>query len=360
MEPLATRLANANTLLASYAVPHGGLAGRVLPEAEDPHRMPFQRDRDRIVHTQAFRRLQGKTQVFVAGEGDHFRTRLTHTVEVSQVSRDLARTLGLNEDLAECIALAHDLGHPPFGHAGEEAIHLWMRTQDEHFDHNEQSLRLVTVLEQHSRFSAGLNLHGEVLEGLRKHSLEGRQHTLEAQAVDIADEVAYTAHDCDDGLTAGLFSIADIRDIPFVHDADAVRRERGTSLRGAILRLLVADVLEETDRRLREHGIQTLEDVRGASEPMVAFSERMTRSLAEWKQFLWRHLYLHPRVVAPMEEGQQLLLSLCQRFLEQPTDKILALQKRTGGTLPTAIKDYVAGMTDAFARTTAQDLGLRR
>jgi dGTPase len=358
MSSLPDRILHANALLAPYAVRHDGLWGRERPEDPDQSRTPFQRDRDRIIHTQAFRRLQGKTQVFVAGEGDHYRTRLTHTVEMSLVSRDLARVLGLNEDLAECVALAHDLGHPPFGHAGEEAIHLWMKTQGERFDHNDQSLRLVTVLEQHTRFAPGLNLQREVIEGLRKHSLAGKQHTLEAQAVDIADEIAYTAHDCDDGLTAGLFSIADIADIPFIAQANTARRERGTALRGAIIRLLVADVIAESEKRIGASGVRTLEDAQALPRPLVAFSEDMRSALNEWRDFLWKHMYLHPLVVSPMQDGQQLLLGLCQYFLKTPSDKILSLQKRTQSTLPAAIKDYVAGMTDAFARDMGEELGV--
>ncbi|HLD71473.1 MAG TPA: dNTP triphosphohydrolase, partial [Candidatus Peribacteraceae bacterium] len=173
MKDLKERLAAANSLLAPYAVPHQGLLGRVHKEADDETRFPFQRDRDRIIHTQAFRRLKGKTQVFVTGDTnfgtDHYRTRLTHTLEVAILSRDMARTLGLNEDLAESVALAHDLGHPPFGHAGEEALDHWMHDYDLHFEHNAQSLRLATILEQHSSQWQGLNLNREILEGLQKH-----------------------------------------------------------------------------------------------------------------------------------------------------------------------------------------------
>ena len=177
VKTLDDRITAANSLLASHAVPIQGQRGREQKEPGDETRFPFQRDRDRIIHTQAFRRLKGKTQVFVAGEGDHYRTRMTHTMEVTQLSRDIARTLSLNEDLAECIALAHDLGHSPFAHMGEEALDAWMKKQGSHFEHNEQSLRVVTLLEEHSSAYRGLNLNREVLEGLKKHSTEKSSHT---------------------------------------------------------------------------------------------------------------------------------------------------------------------------------------
>ena len=231
MQPLKDRLAAANTLLAPYAVPHEGVLGRTYPEAPDGTRFPFQRDRDRIIHTQAFRRLKGKTQVFVAGThgstqlttSDHVRTRLTHTMEVAQISRDIARTMGLNEDLAEAVALSHDLGHPPFGHAGEEALDRWMKKHGGSFEHNIQSHRVVTVLAEHSTQFPGLNLHQEILEGILKHRTphdggivsgemvsgewsHSRSHdltthhspSLEAQIVNLSDEIAYTGHDCED------------------------------------------------------------------------------------------------------------------------------------------------------------------
>ncbi len=336
--------------LASYAVPPSGYLDREIREEADPHRLPFQRDRDRIVHTQAFRRLQGKTQVFVAGEGDHYRTRLTHSLEVALVSRDLARTLGLNEDLAECIALAHDLGHPPFGHAGEEALDAWMRTHGLSFEHNEQSLRIITLLEEHIPGQPGLNLQKEIVEGLQKHSLTGKQHTLEAQLVNIADEISYTAHDCEDGLKAELFPFEQIKDIPLIRQAYALTQPRGTSLRGGLIRILHADVLAETRKRLDAHGVRTLADVQSCAEPLVGFSPNVHDLLDEWRTFLWSNFYVHPKVIAPMQEGQQILIALCQHYFANPADKILTLQNRTKSSLPEAVKDYVAGMTDAYAK----------
>ncbi|MEK7218562.1 MAG: dGTP triphosphohydrolase [Patescibacteria group bacterium] len=357
---------------APYAVPSAGLLGRTVAEPEDPTRNPFQRDRDRIIHTQAFRRLQGKTQVFVAGEGDHYRTRLTHTMEVAQIGRDVARTLGLNEDLAECIALAHDLGHPPFGHRGEEALDAWMEGHGLSFEHNDQSVRIVTLLEQHSPLAAGLNMNREVVEGMQKHrealprtrrslrftpsAIEGLASvrgglSLEAQVVNCADEIAYSGHDCDDGLRAGLFSMEDIASLPLVRRANGQRKARGTELRGAIIHLLVSDLYAETARRLQAAGIRTVRDVYDSAEPLVSFSRAMEEDLGGLRSFLWERMYNHPRVSEAGAEGQGILRWLCDRFFGDPTEKVLELKRLTGSTLPEAVKDYVAGMTDSYART---------
>lgn len=354
MKPLSIRIKEANSLLAPYAVPIQGTLGRVEKELEDDTRFPFQRDRDRIIHTQAFRRLQGKTQVFVAGEGDHYRTRLTHTMEVAQLSRDMARTLSLNEDLAECIALAHDLGHPPFAHMGEAALDTWMQKNGSHFEHNEQSLRVVTLLEEHSTLHRGLNLHREVLEGLKKHqnqrSAKDHAPSLEAQIVNIADEIAYSAHDCDDGMRAGLFTINDLSIIPLVKEALELSKMRKTSLRGAIIHLLVHDLYRTTDAELTRQKIRTLEDVYGAAAPIVKFSDAMSASIKILHTFLNEQMYSHPRVREANTQGQEIITALCEKLLKNPTDKVLALQKRTGSSLAEAVKDYIAGMTDAYAK----------
>jgi dGTPase len=331
MDSLTERLSAANSLLAPYAVPLNGTLGRVQPERDDETRFPFQRDRDRIIHTQSFRRLQGKTQVFVAGEGDHYRTRLTHTMEVAQLSRDIARTLGLNEDLAESIALAHDLGHPPFAHMGEEALDAWMRKHGSHFEHNEQSLRTVTVLED-------LNLNREILEGLQKHRKDGehpRSPSLEAQLVNIADEIAYSAHDYDDGLRAGLFAPGENEQL-FGDDS--------------VIHQLVHDLYKTTEENLKRLGINTLDDVYAATEPLVKFSDTMRNSLRQLQHFLNERMYSHPRVLEASRQGQQIITRVCDKLAAAPTEKVLALQKRTGSSLTEAVKDYVAGMTDAFAK----------
>lgn len=357
MDDLHSRMQARNALLAPYAVPNEGQLGRTMKEPEDATRFPFQRDRDRLIHTQAFRRLQGKTQVFVAGEeSDHVRTRLTHTMEVAQIARDMARTLSLNEDLAECIALAHDLGHPPFGHRGEETLDRWSKEHGLSFEHNDQSVRIVTTLERHSALGAGLNLNLEVLEGMKKHREAWtdapfpRAMTLESQIVDKADEVAYLGHDSDDGLRTGLFSREEITRTLLGREADALTRKRETSLRGALIHLLVTDLYDETRRLLSSHGIRSLADVYASLVPLVEFSSAMRPKVRELRQFLFARMYEHPRVVQASEEGQRVIRRLCDAFLENPPEKVLALQRLTGSTLPEAVKDYVAGMTDGFAK----------
>jgi dGTPase len=355
----------ANDLLAPYAVMHGQ-SERMYPEDADVTRFPFQRDRDRIIHAQAFRRLQNKTQVFIAGEGDHYRTRLTHTMEVAQISRDAARTLRLNEDLAEAIALAHDLGHPPFGHAGEEALDTWMKQHGGHFEHNEQSQRVVTLLEDHSALYPGLNLTREVLDGLRKHqTIFDQPHlrfahapTLEAQVVNIADEIAYTGHDIDDGLAAGLFSISDLEQMPLAKQSIELTKKRGTSLRGAIIHTLLTDLYASTGDTLRRHHIKNFCDVEKATMKIITFSEEIEAPLAELRSFLRQRMYFNPEVRAKAVEGQRIITRLCDMLLASPPPKVLALQEKCSRAKPTgrqalheAVKDYVAGMTDRFATT---------
>lgn len=365
MFSLQDRLQQANTLLAPYAVPHEGTLGRVVKEPDDETRFPFQRDRDRIIHTQTFRRLKGKTQVFVAGGSDHVRTRLTHTMEVAQISRDIARTLRLNEDLAECIALAHDLGHPPFGHAGEEALDAWMQTQGSRFEHNEQSLRIVTLLEEHSSLSQGLNLNREVLEGLHKHRTPyddppgtGMMPHLEGQLVNLADEIAYTAHDCDDGLGAKLFTFDELTVLPLTKKAVAQSAARGTSLRGALIHLLVTDLYRSTEQELKTHAVHTQKDVSSAPTSLVRFSDAMQQELKELHDFLWQHLYLHPQVQACNAHGQSIVTALCRHYAKHPAEKIISLIKKTNGAPSEGIKDYVSGMTDAYAIRQAKELKL--
>ena len=358
MKPLSDRITQANSLLAPYAVPHGTHLGREHPEEEDDTRFPFQRDRDRIIHTLAFRRLKHKTQVFVAGKGDHYRTRLTHTMEVAQISRDMARTLGLNEDLAECIALAHDLGHPPFAHAGEEALHKEMARHNLRFEHNLQSLRLVTELEERSKKYPGLNLNREVLEGLMKHQTIfdpihdhalKRAPTLEAEIVNLADEIAYTAHDTDDGLRAEVLSLDAMRHIPLFAEALERTSEKKTEVRGSIIHLLVMDVYEETEKRLKGEQITSLDAVYAAGGELVAFSEEMTMKLQALREFLWQHFYQSPAVLEHSKKGQETIRTLFRAYEKSPPEKVLALQKRMGSSVEEAIKDYIAGMTDGFA-----------
>ncbi len=365
MKSLSTRLLKANTLLMPYSSPHGDGLGRAVPESDDNTRFPFQRDRDRIIHTQAFRRLKHKTQVFVAGHGDHYRTRITHTLEVAQISRDIARTLGLNEDLAEAIALAHDLGHTPFGHAGEEAMNACMKSVGKTFEHNEQSLRIVTVLEDRTSKYRGLNLSREILEGLMKHRTPHdtpnadsvtRSPTLEAQLVNLADEIAYTAHDTDDGLRAGLFSLQEVRKTRLGLLAAKQSEERKTELRGSIVDFLVTDLYAETELLLRKHSVTSLEDVYAASDPLVSFSATLTQNLEELRGFLWDHLYKSEAVQVQARRGQHIIRDLFSAFQKSPPQKVLELQKKTDGALEDAIKDYIAGMTDPFAIAAHSDL----
>ena len=368
MRTLQERMTKANALLAPYAVPHEGKLGRANQEPPDATRFPFQRDRDRIIHTQSFRRLKGKTQVFVTGGGDHFRTRLTHTFEVAQISRDIARTLGLNEDLSEAIALAHDLGHPPFGHAGEEALDLWMRDHGSHFEHNAQSLRIVTLLEERSSLESGLNLNREILLGLQKHTTPhdlpaevrratkaGHENThmtqglsLEAQVVNLADEIAYTGHDVDDGLRAKLFSESDLKKIPLAEQALEQSKARGMAARGAIIDLLITDLYACTEELLRS--IHDLDQVYASKEPLVRFSGAMKGALGALREFLWKRMYLHLDVLKANEQGKIVVRTLCKKLTTNPTPKVLEFQKRGGGTLIEAVKDYVAGMTDEYAQ----------
>jgi dGTPase len=362
---LLDRLQRANTLLAPYAAPHEGILGRVYEEPPDETRFPFQRDCDRIIHTQAFRRLKGKTQVFVAGThgspelttSDHIRTRLTHTMEVAQISRDIARALRLNEDLTEAIALAHDLGHPPFGHAGEAALDAWMHAHGGRFEHNEQSHRVVTLLAEHSTHFPGLNLNQEVLEGLLKYTTphDGGSSpmpcgmSLEGQIVNVADEIAYTGHDCEDGMRGELFTMDDLLRIPLAHLAEKRAQPRGTSLRGALIHVLVVDLLMHTQRLISDYAVRTGDDVAACTVPLARFSPATEGKLRELRDFLWQRMYLHPDVLDRSREGQRVIQNLCDRYVHEPPPKVLDIQHRTASALPEAVKDYVAGMTDSYA-----------
>jgi len=364
MLSLHDRAARAQALLAPYAVPVLGTLGRVYEEPLDKTRFPFQRDRDRVLHSQAFRRLKHKTQVFVSGHGDHYRTRITHTLEVSQVSRDIARTLGLNEDLAECIALSHDLGHTPFGHAGEEAMDACMKEYGQSFEHNEQSLRVVRLLEVRTSSYSGLNLSCEVLEGLLKHRtphdhpdvLLPRSSSLEAQVVNLADEIAYTAHDTDDGLRADQFTMEDLYSTKLGTLALAQAKEHNTEVRGSIVDLLVRDLYEETEQALRDMKIKTLQDVYAAKTSIVRFSPEMDALLSEHRKFLWDRLYRSSSVLTQAQRGKKTIAALFIAYRKQPPARVKELMKKTGGTKEEAIKDFIAGMTDTYALTSLSEI----
>jgi dGTPase len=378
---------------APYSCDPAMSRGRLAPEEDSPTRSPFQRDRDRIIHSTAFRRLKHKTQVFVAPDGDHFRTRLTHSIEVSQIARSLARALGLDEDLAETLALAHDLGHPPFGHVGEDALDVPMRPYGG-FDHNAQTLRLVTRLERRYAEFDGLNLSWETLEGLVKHNgpllgADGKpalRHlergiplailefdrnwpldlasfaSAEAQAAAIADDIAYNAHDIDDGVAAGLFPLDELREVPFLRDIltevdrrhpglDDVRR-RHELVRRVITRA-VEDVIGESGHRIAGLAPRHAGEVRAASRAMVEFSPGMAAADRDIKAFLYPNMYRHPLVVPAREAAAVLVGNLFQSLLGEPMllpDSWRAdLPGLSDSQVARRICDYIAGMTDLYA-----------
>ena len=357
--------------LAAYAMRSGESRGRRHAEKEHPIRMVFQRDRDRIIHSTAFRRLEYKTQVFVNHEGDYYRTRLTHTMEAAQVTRTLARALQLNEDLAETVALAHDLGHTPFGHAGERTLDRLMAPYGG-FEHNGQSLRIVDALEERYPAFRGLNLSWEVREGIVKHS--GRYDrpqvrefdpeqapTLEAQIVDFADEIAYNAHDIDDGLKSGMLDPDELATVPVWADVTAevapavsgapLTVQRYQAVRRLIDRL-VTDLAETLDVRLQRDGIRTLADVRRVKPRLVDFSAAMTERNRELKTFLYDRLYTHHRVTRMTEKADRIMSALFEVYMAEPRQlppHVLRRTREDGESVPRVIADYIAGMTDRFA-----------
>jgi dGTPase len=378
--------------LAPYASRPELSRGRLKPEPESLMRSAFQRDRDRILHSAAFRRLKHKTQVFVYHEGDHYRTRLTHSIEVAQIARSIARILGLDEDLAEAVALAHDLGHPPFGHAGEEALDGAMAPFGG-FDHNEQTFRILTSLERRYAEFDGLNLTWECLEGIAKHNgpltgpgasakarargvpatiaeysrnardLElGGWPGVEAQVAALADDVAYNNHDIDDGLRAGLFEVADLADVPLVGPvfAEVAARYPGLEtsrlIHESVRRLIdrmVSDLLEETRRRLADAKPRNVEDIRRLDRSVVAFSPAMAENDRALKRFLFERMYRHERVFRPMTEASHVVRELFDAYLLAPQRLPAEWQAAAGspGSAQTArlVADYIAGMTDRYA-----------
>ena len=358
--------------MAPWATLPSRSLGRPLAEGRD-ERTPHQRDRDRVIHATAFRRLKHKTQVFVAHEGDHFRTRLTHSLEVAQVARSIARALRLNEDLAEAIALAHDLGHPPFGHAGERALDACMAGRGG-FDHNVQSLRVVTELERRYLAHDGLNLTWETLEGLAKHNgaasdphpviarmawpadaAPSRQATLEAQVAAIADDIAYNAHDIDDGLRAGLFDLDELRrlgGIAALLDGIAPGEPRAVyELMRRQITMMVRDVVAATTDGLVRLEPGGVDDIRAADVPLVSFSPACRAYDAALRDFLWRRVYDHPAVSGTMSAAVDLIGELFEAFVRDPARLPPEWRERTGGaSLHRAVADYIAGMTDTYAR----------
>jgi dGTPase len=378
---------------APYAADFAMSRGRLIPEPVSPTRSEFQRDRDRIIHSTAFRRLKHKTQVFLEHEGDHYRTRLTHTLEVAQIARSIARALGLDEDLAETLALAHDLGHTPFGHAGERALDRAMEAFGG-FDHNAQSLKIVTELERRYAAFDGLNLCWETLEGLVKHNgpltnRDGRpvgphadrplpaaiaaydqrhplelwtQASAEAQAAAIADDIAYNAHDIDDGLRSGILTLEELAEVPFLADllreiAEAypdLDRVRTThELQRRIITSLVEDVIAESLRTLADEQITSPEGIRQHTAAVIRFSEITLNHVKSLRAFLFPRLYRHPRIMADMRQAEETVDKLFRVFLEQP-DRLPeewreGLAAMDGLARATRIADFIAGMTDRYA-----------
>lgn len=357
--------------LAPYAAHAHRTRGRAFPEPPPAGRSEFQRDRDRIIHSGAFRRLEYKTQVFVNHEGDLFRTRLTHSLEVAQIARSVARTLALSEDLAEAVSLAHDLGHTPFGHSGQDSLNECMR-EHEGFEHNLQSLRVVDILEQRYGAFDGLNLCFETREGILKHCskrnaeklgdlgirfLKNQQPSLEAQLANLADEVAYNNHDVDDGLRSGLITLEQLEQVaifsrhlyevrrlyPQLHDRrlihETVRR---------MINTLVTDLAEESLRNIRRADPTSIDDVRNAP-PLIAFSAGIREEQQELKVFLRRNLYQHYKVQRMANKARRIVRELFQSFMAEPRLLPPEFQARAEGDTARAIADYIAGMTDRYA-----------
>lgn len=374
-------------ILATYACHAEESRGRLHPEDECSTRSAFQRDRDRIIHSAAFRRLEYKTQVFVNHEGDHYRTRLTHSIEVSQLARALCRQLRLDEDIAEAFALAHDLGHTPFGHAGEDVLAEMMAPYGG-YDHNAQSLRILTKLEQRYATFDGLNLTWETLEGIAKHNgpllVSGAEHqhlpraiqeynvihdlelagypSAEAQISSLADDIAYNNHDIDDGIRAGLFKLNDLRDVEITGEMLLAVENQYDTLPPArlshevirrLIKLMVDDVIAETTSRLQDAGVKHVNDIRQLGAPAVSFSEELQRKNAELKAFLFENMYRHYRVNRMSSKARRIIRDLFTLFHTEPECLPTEWQLQTdgAGTVKTAavVADYIAGMTDRFA-----------
>ena len=356
--------------LASFAATSGQSVGRIHPEKEPPYRTAFQRDRDRVIHSGAFRRLQYKTQVFVNHVGDYFRTRLTHSTEAAQVSRTVARALGLNEDLSEVIALAHDLGHTPFGHSGQDALHECMK---EHggFEHNLQSVRVVTKLEKRHPGFPGLNLTFETLESIRKHTIredlpleeEYRPEwspLLEGQVVDIADSIAYDAHDIDDSIKAGLLEEDALQELPLWQESQEAALSRYPGLTGKLLILQsvralinteVTDLVKMTLENVKRLGIDSIEAVRAAKEPIVTFSPQLEQKKLKLQRFLRQNVYEHHRVIAMQEKSKKFLREIFASYVGNPMQLPPKYQKWAEEVgLERSVCDYIAGMTDRYAQ----------
>jgi len=350
-------------MLAPYAT-FSADAVRVHADPDDDYRTAFQRDRGRIIHSKAFRRLKGKTQVFVAHAGDHYRNRLSHSLEVAQISRDLARNLGLNEDLAECIALAHDLGHTPFGHVGERKLNELVQPFDMTFEHNQQSRRILTDLEKKYPDFRGLNLTNDLLDGLAKHQTPydrageslSQWPSLEAQVVDIADEIAYTNHDIDDGLRAGILQRVDFTGLVLWEEATAevdpslpteAYNHRAVS---AIIDRMTRDLLAATEERIAAAGVDSLTAVQQADERLVGFSADFGKDVALLRSFLYKHFYLSEPVSVKSAAGAVVIGEIFQRLIADESRLPPEFAARLADApLHVVVADFIAGMTDNYA-----------
>lgn len=358
-------------ILAPYACFAGRSRGRVYEETPDVQRTCFARDRDRIIHSHAFRRLKGKTQVFVAHHGDHFRNRLTHTMEVAQLARDFSRNLRINEDLAEAIALAHDLGHTPFGHAGQQAMRELLHRFGYFFEHNQQSRRIVELLEQRHPEHRGLNVSWEVRDGLLKHRKSDYEKTeaisvygsLEAQIVDISDQIAYQNHDIDDGIRAGIFQLKDLEKLDIWKRASAnvsqydSERLQVSGIISSLVKVMAFDLLRETERRLQNLAPTTADDIRNAPESMAAFSQEIEMENDSLRHFLYSRFYRQPEVLSQSERGQQTIKRIFFFLLDnlQHIPKSLQFLLEQGEKPEIVIKDFIAGMTDDYALQFAKE-----
>lgn len=352
--------------LAPFAQKNATSRGRKHQELPDPERLPFQRDRGRIVHTNSFRRLKGKMQVVPPHKSDHFRNRLSHTLEVAQISRDLARSLRLNEDLAEAVALAHDLGHTPFGHSGEKALDLKMKEQGSFFEHNQQSLRIVEIFESRYLDFPGLNLSLEVLEGIQKHetffdrSSGNKIFTphLEAQLVDIADEIAYLSADLEDGLRGEFFAIEDLLGLEIPAQAIEGLPLEARSHRPAIIRRIIknflAKIVADTKDNLNKKSVQSLQDVQNSKTKIVRFNEEWSQGFKQLRQFLWDRYYSAPEILAVNTKGQEMIASIFDFLLIHPQNIPDNFMKQED--VVRRVCDYIAGMTDEFAEKFTKDL----
>lgn len=355
--------------LAPYAAKARESRGRVHPEPEHAYRTPYQRDRDRVVHSTAFRRLEYKTQVFLTHEGDFFRTRLTHTMEVAQIARTLARALNLNEDLTEAVALAHDLGHTPFGHSGEEALRELMADHGG-FEHNRHGLRIVDYLEHPYPQFRGLNLTYEVREGIAKHAtqydhpaVEGFDDTpppLEAQVVEIADSIAYDSHDLDDALAMGIISAGDLEDLAIFQQtaadfekslADLSTDQRIRRIAKLLIDVMVSDLIGASEREIAEAGVESVGDVRATGRRLVHLSEDLEAKAKELEAFLMDRVYRHYRVVRMTTKAKRFIVRIFEALRANP-DQLRPDYRRRADTdgLERVIADYIAGMTDRFAQ----------